>query len=100
MSQAPINKRSGWDLVARSKATATVPTLQVRRALNTLREQLLMAWRPTCWRSAACAGRLRLPEMPAAAASMLAEMAQLRVHRMRYEELLNKQPQLANTSGQ
>ncbi len=82
------------DLVASQQRQATNQTLQVRQALNTLREQsqwlgssnLLGEALRAQWRG--CRSAL------ARSSWMDTEMAQLRVQRLRFEDLLSKQPQL------
>jgi potassium efflux system protein len=65
----------------------------VRQALTTLREQSQWLGASNMLGEALRAQVARLPEMPKPQ-QLDTEMAQLRVHRMRYEDLLNKQPQL------
>lgn len=81
------------DLVASQQRQATNQTLQVRQALNTLREQSQWLGASNLLGEALRAQVSRLPEMPKPQ-QLDTEMAQLRVHRLRYEDLLNKQPQL------
>ena len=81
------------DLVASQQRQAASQTLQVRQALNTLREQSQWLGVSNTLGEALRAQVSRLPEMPKPQ-QLEAAMAQLRVHRMRYEDLLNKQPQL------
>lgn len=79
--------------MASQQRQATGQTLQVRQALNTLREQSQWLGASNMLGEALRAQVSRLPEMPKPQ-QLDTEMAQLRVHRMRYEDLLNKQPQL------
>ncbi|MFK3656855.1 miniconductance mechanosensitive channel MscM, partial [Escherichia coli] len=71
----------------------TSQTLQVRQALNTLREQSQWLGSSNLLGEALRAQVARLPEMPKPQ-QLDTEMAQLRVQRLRYEDLLNKQPLL------
>ncbi|EEI7190012.1 miniconductance mechanosensitive channel MscM [Salmonella enterica] len=93
LSQALNQQAQRMDLVASQQRQATSQTLQVRQALNTLREQSQWLGVSNMLGEALRAQVARLPEMPKPQ-QLDTEMAQLRVHRMRYEELLNKQPQL------
>lgn len=79
--------------MASQQRQATGQTLQVRQALNTLRERSQWLGASNMLGEALRAQVSRLPEMPKPQ-QLDTEMAQLRVHRMRYEDLLNKQPQL------
>jgi potassium efflux system protein len=80
------------DLVASQQRQATNQTLQVRQALNTLREQSQWLGSSNLLGEALRAGRA-LPEMPKPQ-QLDTEMAQLRVQRLHFEDLLNKQPQI------
>lgn len=93
LSQALNQQAQRMVLVASQQRQATSQTLQVRQALNTLREQSQWLGVSNMLGEALRAQVARLPEMPKPQ-QLDTEMAQLRVHRMRYEELLNKQPQL------
>ncbi|WP_318377040.1 miniconductance mechanosensitive channel MscM [Enterobacter sp.] len=93
LSQALNQQAQRMDLVASQQRQATGQTLQVRQALNTLREQSQWLGASNMLGEALRAQVARLPEMPKPQ-QLDTEMAQLRVHRMRYEDLLNKQPQL------
>ena len=93
LSQALNQQAQRMDLVASQQRQATGQTLQVRQALNTLREQSQWLGASNMLVEALRAQVSRLPEMPKPQ-QLDTEMAQLRVHRMRYEDLLNKQPQL------
>lgn len=93
LSQALNQQAQRMDLVASQQRQATSQTLQVRQALNTLREQSQWLGVSNMLGEALRAQVSRLPEMPKPQ-QLDTEMAQLRVHRMRYEDLLNKQPQL------
>ncbi len=93
LSQALNQQAQRMDLVASQQRQATGQTLQVRQALNTLREQAQWLGVSNMLGDALRAQVARLPEMPKPQ-QLDTEMAQLRVHRMHYEDLLNKQPQL------
>ncbi|WES67991.1 miniconductance mechanosensitive channel MscM [Superficieibacter sp. HKU1] len=93
LSQALNQQAQRMDLVASQQRQATNQTLQVRQALNTLREQAQWLGMSNMLGDALRAQVARLPEMPKPQ-QLDTEMAQLRVHRMRYEDLLNKQAQL------
>ena len=93
LSQALNQQAQRMDLVASQQRQATGQTLQVRQALNTLREQSQWLGVSNMLGDALRAQVARLPEMPKPQ-QLDTEMAQLRVHRMHYEDLLNKQPQL------
>ncbi|POP40833.1 miniconductance mechanosensitive channel MscM [Superficieibacter electus] len=96
LSQALNQQAQRMDLVASQQRQATNQTLQVRQALNTLREQAQWLGMSNMLGDALRAQVARLPEMPKPQ-QLDTEMAQLRVHRMRYEDLLNKQAQLRQT---
>ena len=93
LSQALNQQAQRMDLVASQQRQAANQTLQVRQALNTLREQSQWLGSSNLLGEALRAQVARLPEMPKPQ-QLDTEMAQLRVHRLRYEDLLNKQPQL------
>lgn len=93
LSQALNQQAQRMDLVDSQQRQAANQTLQVRQALNTLREQSQWLRVSNMLGEALRAQVARLPEMPKPQ-QLDTEMAQLRVHRMRYEDLLNKQPQL------
>ena len=93
LSQALNQQAQRMDLVASQQRQATGQTLQVRQALNTLREQSQWLGSSNLLGEALRAQVARLPEMPKPQ-QLDTEMAQLRVHRLRYEDLLNKQSQL------
>ncbi|MRS16773.1 miniconductance mechanosensitive channel MscM [Enterobacteriaceae bacterium RIT691] len=99
LSQALNQQAQRMDLVASQQRQATNQTLQVRQALNTLREQSQWLGSSNLLGEALRAQVARLPEMPKPQ-QLDTEMAQLRVHRLRYEDLLSKQPQLRQTDGQ
>ena len=93
LSQALNQQAQRMDLVDSQQRQAANQTLQVRQALNTLREQAQWLGMSNMLGEALRAQVARLPEMPKPQ-QLDTEMAQLRVHRMRFEDLLNKQPQL------
>ncbi len=93
LSQALNQQAQRMDLVASQQRQATNQTLQVRQALNTLREQSQWLGSSNLLGEALRAQVARLPEMPKPQ-QLDTEMAQLRVHRLRYEDLLSKQTQL------
>ncbi|MGP0778928.1 miniconductance mechanosensitive channel MscM, partial [Escherichia coli] len=93
LSAALNQQAQRMDLVASQQRQATSQTLQVRQALNTLREQSQWLGSSNLLGEALRAQVARLPEMPKPQ-QLDTEMAQLRVQRLRYEDLLNKQPQL------
>ncbi|MFP1461620.1 hypothetical protein ACLB1E_02100 [Escherichia coli] len=99
LSAALNQQAQRMDLVASQQRQAASQTLQVRQALNTLREQSQWLGSSNLLGEALRAQVARLPEMPKPQ-QLDTEMAQLRVQRLRYEDLLNKQPLLrANSSG-
>lgn len=79
--------------MASQQRQATNQTLRVRQALNTLREQSQWLGSSNLLGEALRAQVARLPEMPKPQ-QLDTEMAQLRVQRLHYEDLLNKQPQI------
>lgn len=93
LSQALNQQAQRMDLVASQQRQATNQTLQVRQALNTLREQSQWLGSSNLLGEALRAQVARLPEIPKPQ-QLDTEMAQLRVHRLRYEDLLSKQAQL------
>lgn len=93
LSAALNQQAQRMDLVASQQRRATSQTLQVRQALNTLREQSQWLGSSNLLGEALRAQVARLPEMPKPQ-QLDTEMAQLRVQRLRYEDLLNKQPLL------
>ena len=102
LSQALNQQAQRMDLVASQQRQASNQTLQVRQALNTLREQSQWLGSSNLLGEALRAQVARLPEMPKPQ-QLDTEMAQQRVHRLYYEDLLNKQSllrQLHQTDGQ
>lgn len=93
LSQALNQQAQRMDLVASQQRQAANQTLQVRRALNTLREQSQWLGSSNLLGEALRARVARLPETPKPQ-QLDTEMAQLRVQRLHYEDLLSSQPQL------
>lgn len=93
LSAALNQQAQRMDLVASQQRQATNQTLQVRQALNTLREQSQWLGSSNLLGEALRAQVARLPEMPKPQ-QLDTEMAQLRVQRLHFEDLLNKQPQI------
>jgi len=81
------------DLVASQQRTATNQTIQVRQALSTIREQSQWLGVSNVLGEALRAQVARLPEMPKPQ-QLDIEMGELRVQRLRYEDLLEQQQQL------
>ncbi|MBB1199143.1 miniconductance mechanosensitive channel MscM [Enterobacteriaceae bacterium 89] len=92
LSLALNQQAQRMDLVASQQRQATNQTLQVRQALNTLREQSQWLGSSNLLGEALRAQVARLPEMPKPQ-QLDTEMAQLRLHRLHYEELLTQQRQ-------
>jgi potassium efflux system protein len=96
LSQALNQQAQRMDLVASQQRQATNQTLQVRQALNTLREQSQWLGSSNLLGETLRDQVSRLPEMPKPQ-QLDTEMAQLRVHRLNYEKLLSTKPvQLAD----
>lgn len=93
LSQALNLQAQRMDLVASQQRQAANQILQVRQALNTLREQSQWLGVSNVLGETLRAQVARLPEMPKPQ-QVDTEMAQIRVQRLRYEDQLNKQPQL------
>lgn len=93
LSAALNQQAQRMDLVASQQRQAASQTQQVRQALTTLREQSQWLGSSNLLGEALRAQVARLPEMPKPQ-QLDTEMAQLRVQRLRYEDQLNKQPQL------
>lgn len=81
------------DLVASQQRQATNQTIQVRQALSTIREQSQWLGASNLLGEALRAQVARLPEMPKSQ-QLDSDMGQLRVQRLYYEDLLNRQQQL------
>lgn len=93
LSQALNQLAQRMDLVASQQRQAARQTMQVRQALNTLREQSQWLGVSNVLGEALRAQVARLPEMPKPQ-QLDTELAQLRVQRLGYEERLGKQTQL------
>lgn len=93
LSQALNQQAQRMDLVASQQRQAASQILQVRQALNTLREQSQWIGVSNVLGETLRAQVARLPERPKPQ-QVDTEMAQIRVQRLRYEDQLNKQPQL------
>ena len=98
LSQALNQQAQRMDLVASQQRQASNQTLQVRQALNTLREQAQWLGSSNLLGEALRAQVARLPEMPKPQ-QLDTEMAQLRVHRLRYEDLMSQQRQAQQPEG-
>ncbi len=92
LSAALNSQAQRMDLVASQQRQATKQTLQVRQALNTLLEQSQWLGSSKPLGEALRAQVAPLPEMPKPQ-QLDTEMAQLRVQRLQFEDLLEKQPQ-------
>lgn len=96
LSQALNQQAQRMDLVASQQRQASSQTLQVRQALNTLREQSQWLGMSNVLGETLRAQVSRLPEMPKPQ-QLDTELGQIRVQRLHYEDLLNKQQQLRQT---
>lgn len=95
LSGALNQQAQRMDLVASQQRLATNQIIQVRQALSTLREQSQWLGASNLLGEALRAQVARLPEMPKSQ-QIDNEMAQLRVQRLRYEDLLQQQDALRN----
>ena len=93
LSGALNQQAQRMDLVASQQRLATNQIIQVRQALSTLREQSQWLGASNLLGEALRAQVARLPEMPKSQ-QIDNEMAQLRVQRLRYEDLLQQQDAL------
>ena len=93
LSGALNQQAQRMDLVASQQRLATNQIIQVRQALGTLREQSQWLGASNLLGEALRAQVARLPEMPKSQ-QIDNEMAQLRVQRLRYEDLLQQQDAL------
>ncbi|MEZ3501733.1 miniconductance mechanosensitive channel MscM [Pantoea sp. KPR_PJ] len=93
LSGALNQQAQRMDLVASQQRLATNQIIQVRQALGTLREQSQWLGASSLLGEALRAQVARLPEMPKSQ-QIDNEMAQLRVQRLRYEDLLQQQETL------
>ncbi|MGL9733956.1 MAG: miniconductance mechanosensitive channel MscM [Symbiopectobacterium sp.] len=87
LSQELNQQAQHLDLIASQQRQATTQTQQVRQALSTLREQAQWIGASTVLGEALRAQVARLPDMPQP--RLDTDMAQLRVQRLRYENLLS-----------
>jgi len=93
LSAALNQQAQRMDLVASQQRLATNQIIQVRQALGTLREQSQWLGASNLLGEALRAQVARLPDMPKSQ-QIDNEMAQLRVQRLRYEDLLQQQETL------
>lgn len=93
LSGALNQQAQRMDLVASQQRLATNQIIQVRQALGTLREQSQWLGASNLLGEALRAQVARLPDMPKSQ-QIDNEMAQLRVQRLRYEDLLQQQDTL------
>jgi len=93
LSAALNQQAQRMDLVASQQRTAVNQTIQVRQALSTIREQSQWLGVSNVLGEALRAQVARLPEMPKPQ-QLDNDMAQLRVQRLHYEDLLERQQQL------
>lgn len=93
LSEALNQQAQRLDLIASQQRQAARQTLQVRQALSTLREQSQWLGVSSVLGEALRAQVARLPGMPKPQ-QLDTELAELRVQRLRNEDLLNKQSQL------
>ncbi|RWR02855.1 mechanosensitive channel protein [[Pantoea] beijingensis] len=93
LSAALNQQAQHMDLVASQQRQATNQTIQVRQALSTIREQSQWLGASNLLGEALRAQVARLPEMPKSQ-QLDNDMGQLRVQRLHYEDLLERQQQL------
>jgi len=93
LSSALNQQAQRMDLVASQQRTAANQTIQVRQALSTIREQSQWLGVSNVLGEALRAQVARLPDMPKPQ-QLDNEMAQLRVQRLYYEDLLERQKSL------
>lgn len=93
LSAALNQQAQRMDLVASQQRTAANQTIQVRQALSTIREQSQWLGVSNVLGEALRAQVSRLPDMPKPQ-QLDSEMAQLRVQRLHYEDLLERQQSL------
>lgn len=93
LSSALNQQAQRMDLVASQQRTAANQTIQVRQALSTIREQSQWLGVSNVLGEALRAQVARLPDMPKPQ-QLDNEMAQLRVQRLYYEDLLERQKNL------
>ncbi|EOS95173.1 mechanosensitive channel protein [Erwinia tracheiphila PSU-1] len=93
LSEALNQQAQQMSLVVSQQRTAVDQTIQVRQALDTLREQAQWISVSSVLGEALRAQVARLPEMPKSQ-QLNIEMGQLRVQRLHYEDILERQKQL------
>ncbi|MFS2224298.1 miniconductance mechanosensitive channel MscM [Pantoea sp. B65] len=93
LSGALNQQAQRMDLMASQQRQATNQTIQVRQALSTIREQSQWLGASNLLGEALRAQVSRLPDMPKSQ-QLDSDMGQLRVQRLNYEDLLNRQAQL------
>ena len=96
LSVALNEQAQRMDLIASQQRQAAAQTLQVRQALNTLREQAQWLGDSPALGETLRAQVSRLPDLPKPQ-QLDSDMAQLRASRLHYEDLMNKLPQLAQS---
>lgn len=96
LSSALNEQAQRMDLIASQQRQAASQTLLVRQALNTLREQAQWLGDSPALGETLRAQVSRLPDLPKPQ-QLDSDMAQVRVNRLHYEELMNKLPQLAQS---
>lgn len=93
LSVALNEQAQRMDLIASQQRQAAAQTLQVRQALSTLREQAQWLGDSPALGETLRAQVSRLPDLPKPQ-QLDSDMAQLRVSRLHYEDLMNKRPQV------
>ncbi|WP_413731314.1 miniconductance mechanosensitive channel MscM [Sodalis sp. RH20] len=93
LSVALNEQAQRMDLIASQQRQAAAQALQVRQALSTLREQAQWLGDSPALGETLRAQVSRLPDLPKPQ-QLDSDMAQLRVSRLHYEDLMNKRPQL------
>ena len=93
LSMALNEQAQRMDLISSQQRQAAAQTLQVRQALTTIKEQAQWLGSSNVLGETLRAQVARLPEMPKPQ-QLDRDMAQLRVQRLHYEELLDRQAQL------
>ncbi len=96
LSVALNEQAQRMDLIASQQRQAASQTLLVRQALSTLREQAQWLGDSPALGETLRAQVSRLPDLPKPQ-QLDSDMAQLRVNRLHYEELMNKLPQSSQT---
>ncbi|WP_413735469.1 miniconductance mechanosensitive channel MscM [Sodalis sp. RH21] len=96
LSVALNEQAQRMDLIASQQRQAASQTLQVRQALSTLREQAQWLGDSPALGETLRAQVSRLPDLPKPQ-QLDSDMAQLRVSRLHYEDLMDKLPQLAQS---